>query len=101
MPHCDNAELVKVFHDLGLAIYSGEVMPLPFSEISSFSQATGIRLNYSEVVTLKKMSEQFVIWLNKGKKQSCDAPYYKDNRTTEQMRADVSAKFKALARKNK
>lgn len=77
------------------------IRPLTFSEIAGYKAATGLNLNHLEVVALKRMSECFVVWINKGKKQGCHAPYYKDNRSVEGMREDVSNKFKALARKNK
>lgn len=63
--------------------------------------STGLNLNYAESVALKKMSEAFVVWLNKGKDQGCAAPFYKDNRSVEDMRLEVTEKFKALSRKHK
>ena len=103
MPECDHKSLINAFHDIGLTSMTDEFMPKPisFSEINGFKSATGLNLNHFEVVALKRMSECFFVWINKGKKQSCNAPYYKDNRSVEDMRTDVSAKFKALARKNK
>ena len=101
MPECDHKALINAFHDLGFAMTSAPISALTFAEISGFKMATGLNLNHFEVVTLKRMSECFVVWINKGKKQGCHAPYYKDNRSVEGMREDVSNKFKALARKKK
>lgn len=101
MPACDNKELIGVFHDMGLAMVIDTVKPFTFSEIAGFKSATGLNLSHGEVVSIKRMSECFTTWLSKGKEHACSAPFYKDNRSVEDMRADVSSKFKALARKNK
>ena len=101
MPECDHKALIGAFHDLGFAMATETIRALTFAEISGFKAATGLNLNHFEIVTLKRMSECFVVWINKGKKQGCIAPYYKDNRSVEDMRKDVSAKFKALSRKHK
>lgn len=101
MPHCDHSALLSSFHDLGFAMTADTIRPLTFSEIAGYKAATGLNLNHLEVVALKRMSECFVVWLSKGKDQACAAPFYTDNRSVEDMRKDVSSKFKALSRKNK
>ncbi len=101
MPECEHFAIVSAFHDLGFAMTTDSVRPLTFSEIAGYKAATGLSLNHFEIVVLKRMSECFVVWLNKGKEHSCNAPFYKDNRSVEEMRKDVSEKFKALSRKNK
>ena len=101
MPPCDNQEMVAVFHDIGLAVMTNSIQSLSFADIAGFKVSTGLNLSYSESVTLKKMSDKFVVWLHKGKEHSCNAPYYKDGRDKKTMRVEVMNKFKALARKRK
>jgi len=80
------------FSELG---YMMDRQPLSFQEIQSWSAVTGTILSAWHGSVLRQMSVAYVGQMFKFRKRYDPAPYMKDTRTMEQIRADVVRKIKA------
>lgn len=101
MPDCDRATLRK-WNECGCAIIdSSGVSPLTFLEIESYKAAMGSSVSSIDAQALKLMSNAYCVWLVKGRKIDCHAPYFKDTRTQEQKNKEVADKLRAMAKKRR
>lgn len=91
--------MILWFGELGFA--SSYDKPYGYAEIQSWSEATGTAMTHWHATQLREMSSAYVVQLAKSKSRLEPPPYYHDDRSVEQRRADVAEKFKALPKKRK
>lgn len=71
-------------------------MAIEYQELNAWQQATGAELTPWEAETIISLSNAYVVQLVKSKEPRCDAPFWKSAEGV-----DVSAKFKALAKRKR
>lgn len=100
MPETSDYYLFRLANDIGMANFEvGGAKPLSWTDILSFSTLTGRRLSSFEARAIWSISQEYVLWIMKGRDKRCQPPFYQDNRSIEQMREEVANKIKAR-RKN-
>lgn len=88
LPSVDGFEhVLQWFVDLGVA-------DITYTEIKNWSEVTATKITAWHADTLKRMSVTYTSHLNKYRDKKAPAPFFEDNRTIEQIRADVAKKLK-------
>jgi hypothetical protein len=101
LPKIEGAEyLVSLLHEAGLCSATGMgIFPLPWQEIESWLEVTGLELSTWEKLMIKEMSEAYVGEYNQASAKDRPAPYTYVEETID--REAVANKLKSVFRSMK
>jgi len=77
LPEIEGSDFcLSVLRSLGVAVMGyAAIEPLPWTEISAYQSATGVRLTAWEAETVRILSEQYVAQVRASDDENCPAPY--------------------------
>ena len=100
LPEIDDCDhVIQWFFESGMGMSGANgLIALTWQELKSFSDLSGANLSGWESETLINMSRAYTGSYHRSQEPDSPAPWVDDSpETVEQMRANVSAKFKALS----